>query len=529
MIPLVCYIFICRLGRRNYFINVIIISLLHAISCTPTFSVIALVGILPIVAIMHSYKSIIKILPALGIFFFIILLNWHESLFAKYLVAPYSMRGDTVHKVPFEIVNNLLFVGLGIAGGILSFIANRIKGFRIIFALILGIFMPIIAYYSVIYLSILSPLRPLTFSYFALACEVYLLLALIIGIGLAEDAKLFLNLKFRSYIIFSRSFLFIIIGSMALAQFAVLKVQTPVVWLIEGGLSTLTGALDQLEKRNWLPSKPVRVVSVRYRLGGLYAAAAGLDTLDGQINISAINPYWKYILKSRKVYSAHPGLRLDEIDLECCDHYDFNKFADIDLLRIANVGYVLSIVPLIGSGITQVAGPQGIGDLPRSYDGIFDRLEKSVRQIIFSSKIRIYALDTPLERIYPISKLIISKANNSENDFFELIKKNALNKIAIVRENDLPDGLARNEGTLIIEKWALVKDGVKIDVKSGSGFVVFNSPYLPFWNAYADGKKQITFSVNNAQMAAYIPKNTKRFDFKYERPSLKDTIFKTLH
>ena len=54
-------------------------------------------------------------------------------------------------------------------------------------------------------------------------------------------------------------------------------------------------------------------------------------------------------------------------------------------------------------------------------------------------------------------------------------------------------------------------------MKSGAGFVVFNSPYLPFWHAYADGIKQSTFSVNGAQMAAFIPENTKRFVFKYVR------------
>jgi hypothetical protein len=528
IIPLVCYIFVCRLGKQKYFISVVTISLLNAVSCTPTFSVLSLVGALLVVAIVHGYKSFIKILPALGILVFAILLNWHESLFAKYLIAPYTYRGNIFHEIPFGIESINIFVGLGIAGSFLSFFANRNKGFRIILAVMFGLFMPLIAYISVIYLPILSPLKPLSFSYLAAAQNVFLLLALIIGISLAEDAKLLQNLRMRSQIIISRSFLFTIIGAMALAQFAVLKVQTPIVWLIEGGLSTLTGAMNQLEDRPWLPSKPVRVVSVRYRLGGSYAAAAGLDTFDGMINITSITPYWKAILKSSKVYMAQPGLRLDNLDFQCCDYYDLNKFADIDLLRIANVGYVLSIVPIIGSGITQVAGPQGIGDLPRSYHGVFERLQKSVRQIIFSSKIRVYALEPPLERIYPIYKLIVSKANNSEKDFFALIKNNALNKNAIVRERDLPVGLDRNEGTLILERWALIKNGVTIDVKSGSGFVVFNSPYLPFWNAYADGKKQKTFSVNEAQMAAYIPENTKRFNFKYDRPNLKDTILQTL-
>ena len=527
IIPLVCYIFVYRLEKSYYYTNVIAISFLNAVSCTPTFSFLAMLGVIPIVAFIHSYKSIIKILPSLGILVFFVLLNWHESFFAKFLVAPFTQRGGALHGVTINTIDFITI--LGIVGGILAFFAKRLIGARLIFANLMGYFLPLIAYTLAIYLPFLSPLKSLTFNYFDISRSVFQILTLIIGIGLAEDAKLFKNLKIKSQRIISRQFVFAIIGALAVAQFAVLKFQTPVVWLLEGGLSTFTGSINQLNYRPWLPSKPIRVVSVRYRLGGSYAAAAGLDTLDGMINITPITPYWQAILKSGKVYMAQPGLRLDNTDLQCCDQYDLNKVADLKLLRIANVGYILSVVPIIGDGITQVAGPKGIENLSRRYHGVFERFKKLFWHIIFPPKIRVYALEPPLERVYPSSKLIISKASNSEADFYELIKKNALNNTAVVREKDIPLGIENKIGTLVLKKWDLVKNGVNIDVKSGAGFVVFNSPYLPFWHAYADGKKQSTFSVNGAQMAAFIPENTKRFVFKYVRPTLRETILQALN
>ena len=525
MMPAICFVFVCRLGKPDYFLWVLFFSVFYSVSCTPTLTALALIPALFCVSLMNGYKSTLKIIPAVCILLVAILINWHEALYAKMIVSSFTARG--IETSPPSLVEVSIFLILGVLGTILAVLADRKIGLRIGLSLIIGSSLPFIGLFVVENLSFLSPLKALSFNYLRIGLNISFLLAFIIGLGLAIDAKVMQNFRFGSLVFVSRHFAFLVIMVFALGSFAEFKVRNILAWFSDGGVSILSGSVAQLAHRPWLPKEPVRVVSTGYRFSAVFPAAAGIDTLDGVLNLSPISSYWDGILKQGRNYSSHPGLKYAGIDYKCCDSYDIGTYANLDLLRIANVGFILSIVPLRGNGVMQVAGPPPEeGSLPRAYHGPWERLSRYVSLILEPAKIRVYALNTPLERVYSATSFVMAEPGIVERDFFSLIENHALRKTVVIRAEDAPDGLKLPTGNLRLGKWRLVKDGVEIDIKHGNGLVVFNSPYLPFWHAYADGKEQPVFPVNRAQMAALVPKKTRRLEFRYNRPTLRETILK---
>ncbi len=524
LIPLICHLVIGRLGRRFYYTGVAAVGVFHAISNSPTHTFVALTSVLFCVALLRSWSTALKIIPAFLVIFALLLLNWHEGLFAKVISSPLMARGNEI-KLPYW--PSLDFrLWLGIAAGVMSLYGRLADGVRIAVVLIIINFSGVIGHYLVLNVGFLAPLKPLTTGYFIAASHVVTLVALGMGTILAQartrrsepEGWAFKPLRHAPYIAF------VAVAVLAIGEFTKIRVYNPLVWLSQGGLPVLGAALDQLKSPSWLPPAPTRTVSIHYRMAANFAAAAGLDTFDGALNL-APGPhldYWRQVIDSDRAYSSHPGLPFVDVDFKCCEDYDINTFADVDLLRVANVGFILSIVPLKGEGLTQVAGPVGKADLPRGWQSEWERIRRFSKLVFEPAKIRVYSLGQPVARVYAAETLIRAPAGVDNRSFYALVKRHGLQGAAVARTGDIPK-MAVPAGKPRLGKWRLDGDTVHVPV-TGGGLVVFNTSYLPFWRAYADGRETPVFPVNGAQMAAIVPYGARQLEFRYQRPTLRQSL-----
>jgi hypothetical protein len=307
-------------------------------------------------------------------------------------------------------------------------------------------------------------------------------------------------------------------------------------WLVNGGLSGLTQAIDDLNNPLWLPKSRVRVVSMPYRLNGAFAMAAGLDTLDATLNLSTITSYWKHILdvpgstkRGATVYSTHPGMGYAGVDYRCCKSQKLSDFVSLDLLKIANVGFVLSVIPLHGDDIVQVAGPTGEAPIPLGNTKKINQIIPFMDLLLNPLPIRVYSIGKPLPRVFAATSLEKVTYGDDTREFFEVVKKNAINGGAVISDADVVNNLPTiplSKHPLKVESWIIDGDTVRATLSGGAGYIILNIPYTPFWTAMANGKQKHIYSVNGAQMMAPVSDGTNTISFKYSRPRIRDYILK---
>ncbi|RAU23587.1 hypothetical protein CU669_00315 [Paramagnetospirillum kuznetsovii] len=521
MAPLVCHLVVGRLGRSHYWPGVLAMAAFHAISSTPSHSVLGLVPALFLVAMLRSWRSLLQALPGIMVVVAFVVANSHEGIFAKIAMGPYSARGNELSAITRpQLAGTRLWMAA--AACALALWGQRALGLRVLIMLATALSGPSLLLYLAYSIPGLAALKVISASGMLSRLEVPLLLALGMGASAAQtraagDGRL---LRHAVPVVAAT------LAAMAAGWFLHNRAFNAVVWLNQGGLGIYHAALTQLTDPPWLPKQPVRTVSTSYRLSPNIAAAAGLDTFDAVVNLSprAHHEYWRHVAAPAHVYTSHPSLFFVDVDFRCCASYDFPGFADTTLLRIANVGYVLSVVPLEGANIVQVAGPVGPpDDLPRSTQGIAQRIGRLLRLFVHPAVIRVYSIGDPLPRVYAAKGLIRAPVGTDETEFYSLIRRHGLDRTPVVLAQDVPVGTIP-AGIPQLGEWRLQADMVAVEVASGGGLVVFNSSWLPFWHAYADGSPTDLFAVNGAQMAAVVPPGTKRLEFRYERPRLRTVL-----
>jgi hypothetical protein len=181
---------------------------------------------------------------------------------------------------------------------------------------------------------------------------------------------------------------------------------------------------------------------------------------------------------------------------------------------------------LEGGGITQVAGPLSDADMPpRSNQPLWDRISGYFNLIAHPSPIRVYAIPSPLPRVFAARDLKIVADDLSDQAFLALVAEHAPGRTVIVSQR-FADRVQKMRPSLRIKEFELVRDGVDIQVEaSGNGLLVVNIPYTPFWKAnFGKNGSARPFPVNINQMAVSVPAGTARVTFRYERQLLRQRI-----
>ena len=518
VLPWVIYLGVAREGRRAYLPGLFLLGLMAAMTePLHTFLSIAAAALTAVV-VLGKINLRTLILP-MAVTVLVMLVNWHEVFYALKQIAPLTIRGRVnFGDVSFlESLSRALqnFTNLGIAPAfiVLSALALAIKRDRFVWNALAAIGVMLGCYVALAWLpwhwiglDVVKGLSP-HYLYFANAA---------IAVPIGARAVLVLSKPDKAW---PTAFVFAVaVGAML--QF---KVGNLVNLAYYGGQSQYS-TFDNLAAPDWLGKEAVRVVTLRHQQPEpeLLAAFYGLDTYDGTLNLTpaAYTLYWRHgILKSQTdegIFGRLTMYRRFSRDAS----YDVRGQADLGFLRIANVGFIISPVPLDG-GLKLVSGP----DHPpvRRADGLGRFARDRWARIFHAGKVYVYSLGAPLPRAFA-ARSIHRVAEDTPDKAFLLIVAGAAPQRGIVIRGDKAFNSLPDLSTLQVTSLSKTQDGYDATVTAPSGgLLVLNVPPMPFWEALnEDGKRLPVTPVNMVHMAVTVPPGTKKVSFRYHRPTLRE-------
>ena len=295
-----------------------------------------------------------------------------------------------------------------------------------------------------------------------------------------------------------------------------------------GGQKNIYG-YENLKHPTWAVKQDFRVITLfdipNPNVVGEYY---GIDTFDGYalLNPKPWNDYWFAI--KRKPITHSRGATRAGLDWRYWNGatFDVGAFLDLDLLRIANVRYILSGLPLKGNGIRLVSAPDD-GTYMKVRKSFFDKhldyMAYRWRRIFEPGEHFIYELSASLPRVFAGSGVETVGNDLVAKAFFRRFAIAALAKKTVVR-NRHAEFLA-GAGTLRVLSYKKVPDGydIAVDAPNG-GTLVINNHYLPFWKAWANGKLLTIVPANAIHMAIAAPPGARDITVRYSRPLLREKI-----
>jgi hypothetical protein len=546
VIPLAVYLCVFRYGKRYYYSGLILISAFHAISSTQPLSGMAFFPAMALAALLADSRRMLRMAHAIILPALFVIANWHESLFAKALIGPLTLRGKDYNWVATDIEKIFSNLSYDITHewevpaiamiGLVLFWATRSR------KLIVAMLVVCMALWTGVVLNQFpwgdigaASLAGVNFRYTNYSARTIGLLVAAIAIGGINKRSLagVHTMLAWSQFVKIRTFVVAIVIALAIGKFAWYKAVNIPVWLSEGGLPVLTENMKRLQNRPWAPKEPFRVVTIPYRLSPNMAPAVGLDSFDAtsQLILGSAAKYWMKAIIRGTVVGVDGGFMIFdpiEFDIKCCASYDISKHMNLEFLRIVNVGYILSTLPLYGDNLVKVSGPLEDIAPPRNKLPFKERISAYIDAIIDPSPIYVYAIGKALPRIYVAQGLIKVASDISDASFLDLIRQHAPARRAVIK-NAADNAATVSADNLKITNYELVSDGFNVNLKgSTAGSVIINGSYMPFWKAYADGKAVKIASANMVHMIISVPPNTKSLKVRYERPLLIDKVKKQL-
>ncbi len=519
-LPLGAYLLVARAGRRHYWAGVAAFAAFFAASCTPTHSLIALsVAVVGTAVAFGRWRLAWMALLALAAVLIVVVVNWHEGLFAKFLLGAETVRGDSVETNWMPIRPAVLLVGVAAALGCV--VVDRRDGWRIAVALAFAAGCGEAAQYLTASVPLLAPVRNINFHNGDAAIPVLALLA---------AAMFMARARIAGGMATKQKIATMLLAGLVAGHLAWQKAYDGAVWLSEGGLGVLASVSDRLRDAPWKPLEPVRAVSVPYRLPANAVAAAGLDTFDGMFPLidRRIAAYWDAVVAPRRIDAASAFLMIPgaSYDPKCCREYRFAEMADVDLLRLANVGIVLSVLPLRDDRLVELTPPAPF-DLPRADGSRWARAGALAEAILRPAPVRAYAIADPLPRVYGATDVVVLPDAVSDAEYFARVRADGLRRAAVVRGAAIHPGGApfKAAPSLAVDTYSLIADGFDIQVTApDGGVVIVNALLNRFWQAAVDGVPAGLAPVNGFQTAVQVPPGARRIELRYARPSFVDIL-----
>lgn len=521
LIPLAIYLCVGRIGRRWYWPGVVALSVVHAASCSVPHSVIALLPGIGLVGIWMKPRRWLIWGGALLVLTAALLVVWGEPIYAKMQFTPFSYRATVSLASPTlqSLVDQYLltpFMPLGLAAVVITFRRDRresgIMAMVLLTAMIGGALLQEIPWERFH----AAALRGMSFANISLVHQPLTLLALAWAVGrhAREPAQRWIGIGLMG----------IVAGS-----FAWHKVNNVSNYLAYGGLAGVD-RIPNLAEPRWRDAEPKRVLTVPYRLPNQLTAAYGLDSVDGNFNLGTrhYTQFWRYGVMRRpnNLVTGFLTIENDWFDFKCCGVYDLDEYVDTGMLRVLNVGYVLSYLPLRGADLQWVDGPlDPAAAPPRRGDPLLMRMRGYFDWNIHPRPVHVYRVSDPLARVYAARGMVVVADEAEDAEVVASVRNHGLQRVVTLRTGD---GVAPSQVSDRLEVGAFGQDRDHIwaDVTAaGDGLVVFNMNYLPFWSAEVDGEPARIVPVNLSQLAVLVPKGGKRVDIRYRRPTLASRLF----
>ena len=522
--PLAIYLLVCRLGRKHYAVGAVALAALHAVSTIPLHASPALGIAVGLAWLFTGMRHPRRFMAAFFLLVGLAVVNWSEVMAAITAVGPES---DLVDRE----------IGDGSWYSYWSFFHSRSPE-----SLILGIaaltilaarrsprFWPacgmVVASAGTQALGIvpwealgLGFLKAYKFHYLAHSLPPLLVLA---G-GWAASAHGPPSAgRSRLVRLAAPMTLFLAIG---LSQAAYYKFFAAAQWLGFGGQSMIRH-YPNLATRDWAPDRLFRVVTVPYRIYPLTTAAYGLESFDGVTHYRprSVADFWRVGLPRSNTTSAYAYITKHEtMDFLCCRSYDFDRLIDVDRLRLANVEFVVSALPLTGKALTLVSGPADGAVPPRRDDPLLPKMLALAKLAFTPTDAYVYRIAGVLPRAFVARRASALPAGALTGADYDDLNRDALDGAAAVAADavaGLPLGNAR------VDAIREVADGYDIEVSADSpATVVVNTPWSAFWRAGLNGSALTPIPANAIHLALAVPAGRGTIELRYAPPGLRRLV-----
>ena len=245
----------------------------------------------------------------------------------------------------------------------------------------------------------------------------------------------------------------------------------------------------------------------------------GLDTFDGGLAVFSFRR--SYFL----AYAAYDPPR-ETLHTHRHFFYSFPNGFDTNIMRMANVGYVLSKQEVEHSQMTLLDSSAGLlaneidYPLKRFLSQYFKHaLQPYFQELSLVPSLFIHELKNPWPRVFAAQKVTLSPDSFRTKQYYQELKQVQRGEILVAQE-DHPRKRADWDGTqaLSVIDYQLHESGAVVQV-AGTGSVVFNQVFTPSWTAECDGKAVELLPVNGIMMAARVPPGCTSVHFHYRMSS----------
>jgi hypothetical protein len=540
--PLLAYLIVFRARVagtttiKNYFVAVAGFALIYAISSMPVHAALVSVSTLAAMIVLVGGIRWGRVAGAGGLLFIAVLANWFVYLYALVVYSPETARLEEVdftlpvdaflsnlwQYIPDETqISSLVLAALGLVFMLFSR-EDRPLLPRYIGALVIVLLSgPVLA--AVPWKDFGLPhLSAIQFRYMSYATP--LIALMVLGQGLVAVHRYLTRMepgKWQGCAVAAPAALGL---ALALAQLSANKAANLSYWSGLGSQRAMLG-LEGLRDAKWHPREPFRVSAVPLRLPPSFLATYGLEAFDGYPQIPS--RHWVYYwlkgigMPPRFLYAtvaeAGHGKRSDF--WRCCESHDITKQIDVDLLRVANVTHLVSIVPLHGGDIKEVAGPPP-ADRPlivTANTPMREKMKNYFSRNFAPGRPYVYSLPAALPRAFFATSHFLSRHRPTESEFYREVASYAPERRVVTHDPAFPAAAAKDSAT--IETLSRQPDGYTLAVNAPEGgILVLNHSQSRFWQVEADGKALKIWPVNGIHMAIVLPPGVRRVTALYRSP-----------
>jgi hypothetical protein len=247
----------------------------------------------------------------------------------------------------------------------------------------------------------------------------------------------------------------------------------------------------------------------------------GLSTFDGAATLMDrnIHRFWSAgVMRGANLPSREMlGFGLNSDFIQCCQPLDIDRLADLKLLRLAGVGYLLSYRKLQSAELAQVSGPA-------------EQESTHALRFLFAPPLPVfvYKLAAPLPVAWQATAVTVLPEAADDTALFGALETQALQGQAIVRSGE-PQARSESSG---VAPLSAKRSGSTIEIATAGvgGPVLVNQTWLPWWSAVTDTGENVSIrSANLIHMLLDVPQGARSVVMSYRRPLFWAQVFKASH
>lgn len=310
------------------------------------------------------------------------------------------------------------------------------------------------------------------------------------------------------------------VAALIVGTLAFYKAQNLAYWLGFGAVSNLVD-VPNLRDRDWMANGNHRTTVVPERFTDNNLLAFGIPTFGGYFQIFPL-PKAQFWQAAGGIVSRSGRLAMNFTTRgSCFDPPVLDALADPDFLRIANVRYIASRVPVVHREEARlVSGPDPANF--RSFCGmpILEKVSLFVRQRVSPPEMFIYDLGKTVPTVYPAERVVISDHAYDTPGFWAEVKKVGPDSgLVVAADTPAADrGRLRAARSLEVKDWVRKRDALEVAVEAPDGGVLgINLPHLPYWQATVDGKTAEILPANGIHMAIPVEPGASTVHIRYDR------------